>query len=146
MKDELGIRMKENYEMRSRTSLMRRNPVILRLDGCHFHTFTRGFEKPFDRVLNDTMAITTKRLCENIQDCVFGYTQSDEITLVLCDYQKLETDAWYDYEVQKMCSVEEMGGSQCNNEVLDKLKEMEKKEVEHNANSLWKGLEKFKDN
>jgi tRNA(His) 5'-end guanylyltransferase len=46
-----------------------------------------------------------KYLCENIQGCVFGYTQSDEITLILIDYQTLTTDAWFDYEVQKMCSI-----------------------------------------
>lgn len=44
-------------------------------------------------------------LCENIQGCVLGYTQSDEISLVLCDYQKIDTDAWFDYNVQKMVSV-----------------------------------------
>ena len=48
--------------------------------------------------------------------------------------------------MQRMCSVELMGGPQCNNEVLEKLKEMEARQVEHNANALWKGLEKFKDN
>lgn len=46
-----------------------------------------------------------KYLCEEIQGCVFGYTQSDEITLILIDYQTLETDAWFDWEVQKICSV-----------------------------------------
>lgn len=51
------------------------------------------------------MQETTKYLCENIQGCVFGYTQSDEITLILIDYQKLNTSAWFDYEVQKICSI-----------------------------------------
>lgn len=51
------------------------------------------------------MQETTKYLCENIQGCVFGYTQSDEITLILIDYQKLNSSAWFDYEVQKMCSI-----------------------------------------
>ena len=44
-------------------------------------------------------------LCKNIQGCVFGYTQNDEITLILIDYQKLDSSAWFDYEVQKMCSI-----------------------------------------
>lgn len=48
--------------------------------------------------------------------------------------------------MQRMCSREEMGGPQCNNEVLEKLKEMEARTVEHNAKSIWKGLDKFKDN
>ncbi len=48
--------------------------------------------------------------------------------------------------MQRMCSVEEMGGPQCNNKVLEKLKEMEIKNTDNNANTLWKGLDKFKDN
>jgi tRNA(His) 5'-end guanylyltransferase len=80
-------------------------PVIIRLDGKAFHTFTKGFEKPFDMVMVRAMQETMKYLCENIQGCVLGYTQSDEITLVLIDYQNLNSDAWFDYEVQKLCSV-----------------------------------------
>lgn len=104
VRDELGKRMKK-YESVSKTVLMRRTPVIIRIDGKAFHTFTRGFEKPFDKVLIKTMQETTKYLCENIQGCVFGYTQSDEISLVLIDYQTLTTDAWFDYEVQKLRSL-----------------------------------------
>lgn len=103
--DNLGARMKENYEQVSKTRLVKRMPVAIRLDGKAFHTFTRGFEKPFDKVLMETMQETMKYLCQNIQGCVLGYTQSDEITLILKDYAKLETSAWFDYEVQKMCSV-----------------------------------------
>lgn len=51
------------------------------------------------------MQETMKYLCENIQGCVLGYTQSDEITLILVDYKKLNSSAWFDYEVQKMCSI-----------------------------------------
>lgn len=80
-------------------------PVAIRLDGKAFHTFTRGFQKPFDEVLGQAMVKTMEHLCKNIQGCVFGYTQSDEITLLLIDYQTLTTDAWFDYEVQKMCSI-----------------------------------------
>lgn len=104
-RDSLGDRMKENYENRSKTKLVRRMPVIIRLDGKAFHTFTRGFEKPFDKRLMEAMQETTLELCKNIQGCVFGYTQSDEITLVLVDYNDIDTSAWFDYEVQKLCSV-----------------------------------------
>ena len=97
--------MKGNYENRSKTYLVRRMPVIIRLDGKAFHTFTRGFNKPFDEVMMQTMQQTTLKLCQEIQGCVFGYTQSDEITLVLVDYNDINTDAWFDYSVQKMCSV-----------------------------------------
>ena len=101
----LGERMKENYELRSQTKLLRRMPVIIRLDGKAFHTFTKGFNKPFDECLSQAMCDTMEYLCKTIQGCVLGYTQSDEITLVLVDYKELETDAWYDYKVQKLCSV-----------------------------------------
>ena len=103
--DDLGKRMKDFYEGIPKTKLMRRTPVIIRIDGKAFHTFTRGFKRPFDEILIKTMQETTKYLCENIQGCVLGYTQSDEISLVLVDYQRFETSAWFDYEVQKMCSI-----------------------------------------
>lgn len=102
--DSLGDRMK-GYENIARNYLARRIPVIIRVDGKAFHTFTRGMEKPFDRILMTTMQKTMKYLCENIQGCVFGYTQSDEITLVLTDYATITTDAWFGYNIQKMCSV-----------------------------------------
>jgi len=102
---DLAKRMKTYYEQIPKTKLIRRMPVIIRIDGKAFHTFTKGFARPFDEVLIKAMQETTKYLCENIQGCVLGYTQSDEITLVLVDYQRFETAAWFDYEVQKMCSI-----------------------------------------
>ena len=105
VRDDLGTRMKTFYENIPKTRLMRRVPVAIRLAGKAFHTFTRGFQKPFDFVLMDAMQQTMKYLCENIQGCVFGYTQSDEITLILVDYQKFTSSAWFDYEVQKICSI-----------------------------------------
>jgi tRNA(His) 5'-end guanylyltransferase len=103
--DALGTRMKTYYEQVPKTRLVRRMPVAIRIDGKAFHTFTRGFQKPFDEVLGNAMVRTMEYLCKNIQGCVFGYTQSDEITLLLIDYQTLNTDAWFEYEVQKMCSI-----------------------------------------
>lgn len=103
--DQLGIRMKTYYEQVPKFRLMRRTPVAIRIDGKAFHTFTRGFQKPFDEVLVKSMQETMKYLCENIQGCVLGFQQSDEITLILIDYKKLTSSAWFDYEVQKMCSI-----------------------------------------
>ncbi len=105
MRDELGNRMKRNYENVSKTYLTRRMPVIIRLDGKAFHTFTRGFEKPFDGVLSNTMKKTMEYLCKNVEGCVLGYTQSDEISLLLVDYKNLNTEAWFNYAVQKCVSV-----------------------------------------
>ena len=105
VKDELGKRMKEFYEQVPKTRLVRRTPVAIRIDGKCFHQFTKGFNKPFDEVLIKAMQRTMKYLCENVQGCVLGYHQSDEITLILTDYKKLTSSAFFDYEVQKMCSI-----------------------------------------
>jgi len=103
-KSNLGDRMK-GYEGIPKIKLTKRTPVVIRLDGKAFHTLTRGMNKPFDSLLMETMQETAKYLCENIQGCKLAYTQSDEITLLLTDYEKLTTDAWFDYSVQKMVSI-----------------------------------------
>lgn len=102
--DAFGDRMKA-YEGVTDNCLVKRMPVIIRLDGCSFHTFTRGFDKPFDIVMLKSMQETVQALCKSIQGCVFGYTQSDEITLILCDYQTLTTSCWFEYRIEKVCSV-----------------------------------------
>ena len=104
-KTSLGDRMKNNYENVNRFYLTRRMPVIIRVDMRAGHTFTKGMNKPFDDVFVKTMQETMEYLCENIQGCVLGYTQSDEISLVLVDYAELTTDAWFGNNLQKMCSV-----------------------------------------
>jgi tRNA(His) 5'-end guanylyltransferase len=94
-----------DYENVTNTYLTKRVPVLIRIDGRSFHTFTKKFNKPFDDIFITTMQNTMSYLCSNIQNCVFAYTESDEITLVLIDYQSIDTDAWFDYRVQKLCSV-----------------------------------------
>lgn len=103
-KDSLGDRMKR-YENVSRFYLTNRSPVIIRIDGKTFHTFTRGFWKPFDPIMVKTMKQTMQYLCKNIENCVLGYTQSDEITLVLCDYKTIDTQPWFDNNILKITSV-----------------------------------------
>lgn len=104
MKDSLGDRMK-GYEVCSKTSLPKRTPVIIRIDGKAFHTYTKGCERPFDQGLMDDMNDTTKYLCKNIQGAKFGYVQSDEISILLTDYETVDTQGWFEYEVQKIVSV-----------------------------------------
>lgn len=127
--DELGIRMKTFYEQIPKTKLMRRTPVIIRIDGKAFHTFTKGFHRPFDEVMIKTMQETTKYLCENIQGCVLGYTQSDEISLILVDYQSFDTAAWFDYEIMKMCSVAASMATMAFNRFFER----NVREFEHNS-------------
>jgi tRNA(His) guanylyltransferase len=97
--------MKDQYEDRTRILLPRRTYTILRLDGKAFHTYTRGCMKPFDHDLMHAMDRTAEYLCENIQNARFAYTQSDEITILLTDFEKITTSAWFDANLQKIVSV-----------------------------------------
>ena len=102
--DELGTRMKE-YESRNQYYLQKRTPVAIRVDMRAGHTFTKGFARPFDEVFGNAMVRTMEYCAKNIGNCVFAYRQSDEITFILVDYAKLETDAWFDYRTDKLCSI-----------------------------------------
>lgn len=101
---KLNERMKK-YEYVTRHYLMCRTPVIVRIDGKAFHTFTRGMKKPFDHIFMKSMQDTMKYLCENVQGCVLGYCQSDEISLLLVDYENLESCAWFDNNISKIISI-----------------------------------------
>ena len=124
-KDSLGDRMKSHYENIPKTRLTRREPVIIRIDGKAFHTFTRGFQRPFDNILIESMQETMKYLCENIQGCKLGYCQSDEISLLLTDYETINTAAWFDYQVQKMCSIAASMATLAFNRAFDEKVEQE---------------------
>lgn len=91
--------------MRDRYFLQKRIPVAIRVDMRAGHTFTRGFERPFDDIFMKSMQETAKYMCENMGNAKFAYVQSDEITLILVDYQTLTTEAWFDYRVEKLCSI-----------------------------------------
>ena len=106
MKDDaLRRRMQISYEDRYRIYyLVRQMPVIIRVDGHAFHTFTKGLKRPFDPVFMSIMQETCADLCQNIQGCVGGYVQSDEISLLLIDSATTTADAFFDYNLQKICS------------------------------------------
>jgi tRNA(His) 5'-end guanylyltransferase len=97
--------MKANYESIWTLRLVRRMPVIIRLDGKAFHSITKDCERPFDGEFINAMIDTSKYLISEVQGCKCAYTQSDEISLLLVDYDKIETQAWFGGEVQKMASV-----------------------------------------
>lgn len=105
MKDDLGTRMKEQYENRTRYFLPRRTYTIIRLDGKAFHTFTRDMNRPYDENFINLMDKTAQMLTSEIQGCKMAYTQSDEISLLLTDFETISTDAWFDGNIQKMASV-----------------------------------------
>lgn len=104
-KDSLGDRMKERYEDRTRYSLPRRTHTIIRLDGKAFHTFTKKFDRPYDKRITAWMDATALALCKQIQGTRFAYTQSDEISLLLTDFEGTETQAWFDGNLQKIVSI-----------------------------------------
>lgn len=104
-KDSLGDRMKKYYEDRSKTYLTRRSYNIIRIDGKAFHTYVRGLEKPFDMGLIDDMDNTAAYLCEKIQGAKFAFVQSDEISILVTDFDELNTAMWFDGSVQKIVSV-----------------------------------------
>lgn len=101
----LGDRMKEYYEDIFRYKLIRRTYMIIRIDGKAFHTYTRNLAKPFDDILMNDLNNTALELCRNIQGAKFAYMQSDEISILLTDFDKLETAAWFDGNIQKIVSV-----------------------------------------
>lgn len=101
---DIGARMKA-YENCYRIYLPKRQAVIVRIDGRAFHSFTKGFNRPYDALFASCMWNTTKQLCENISGCVFGYTQSDEISLVLVDYKNINTEPWFGNNLQKIVSI-----------------------------------------
>lgn len=105
MKDELGKRMKENYEDRTRIKLLRRSYTVIRVDGKAFHTYTKKFNRPFDDELMRYMDQTAIYLCKNICGAKFAYVQSDEISILVTDFDELTTQAWFDNNLQKMCSI-----------------------------------------
>ena len=102
--DCLGDRMK-NYENCYRLYIPKRTPIIIRLDGCHWHTFTKGFKKPFDDILMRAMEETAAVLCRDIEGVKVAYTQSDEISLLITNNDTWETQPWFGNNLQKMASV-----------------------------------------
>lgn len=104
-KTTLGNRMKEYYENPYRFYLPRRSPMIIRLDMRAGHSFTKGFQRPFDDIFIESIQETAKYLCENIENVKFSYQQSDEISLLLTDYDNANTQAWFNKNLQKMCSI-----------------------------------------
>lgn len=128
-RSDLAERMK-GYEKRNRYYLQRRMPVILRLDMRAGHSFTKGFERPFDEVFIKAIQETAKYLCENVQNCKLSYQQSDEITLLLVDYEKINTDCFFEYRVDKLCSIAASMATMKFNQVFKELSYRESENLE----------------
>lgn len=103
--DSLGDRMKGNYEDRYRLKLPRRTNTIIRLDGKAFHTYTRNRDRPWDPALHENLVRAARAVCQHAQGAKLAFVQSDEISVLLTDYDDISTEAWFDGNVQKIASV-----------------------------------------
>lgn len=99
----IAARMK-GYESVYKQFLTRRTPVIVRLDGRAFHSYTKKMPKPFFEDFRALMWDSTKILAEEVDSCVFAYTQSDEVSLLLKDWTMFKTQAWFENNLSKIVS------------------------------------------
>ena len=105
MKDDLGRRLKRDYEDALRVFLPRRSYVVVRIDGRGFHKFTEDLERPYCRVLADALDEAALYLCKEMIGCRFAYGQSDEYSFLLTDFEREDSALWFDGSVQKIVSV-----------------------------------------
>ena len=122
-KDTLGDRMKGHEENAIRhDGETGQGPVVIRLDGCAFHTWTKKMKlkTPFDDVFIGIMQDTMMHLCKSIPSCVFGYCQSDEISLCLRNDMSDKTEPWFENRIQKICSVTASMAAGIFNRLVDK--------------------------
>lgn len=104
MKDGLGDRIKK-YESIYERYFLPKTPIIVRVDGKAFHTWTKGCQRPFDQTLITCMFESAKEVAKNMQGCKALYAQSDEVTFVLDDSDTIETHQWFGGRQNKIESV-----------------------------------------
>ncbi|ATN88932.1 hypothetical protein SEA_SCHATZIE_121 [Mycobacterium phage Schatzie] len=104
MNDSLGDRIKR-YEAAYNHRLTPRSPLIIRVDGRAFHTYTRGLRRPFDGDLMAVMVMAAQCTAAEMQGFKLGFVQSDEATFLLTDYDDLDTQGWFGYELNKVVSL-----------------------------------------
>jgi tRNA(His) guanylyltransferase len=101
---DMSIRMR-GYEYAERRVLPKRLPVVIRIDGKAFHTFTRTCKKPWDENLEKCMNYTALDLCKEVQDCQIAYVKSNEISLFLHNYKTLQSEPWFGNVKSKIESI-----------------------------------------
>jgi len=100
----LGDRIKR-YEAVSNGLLTRKMPVAIRVDGKAFHSFTKGFKRPFSMSLMEAMDLAAQKAARQMQGFKIGYVQSDEATFIITDYDDINTEGWFGYEHSKIVSL-----------------------------------------
>lgn len=104
MQDLLGDKMKSFESVESDRRAVKGMPLMARLDGRSFSSFTANFARPYDTRLTNLMIDTTKFLVEKTQ-AVLGYTQSDEISLMWNVEEDSCSQYLFDGRFQKMTSI-----------------------------------------
>jgi len=113
----------KHYERSVGSQLTLRCPAVVRIDGRAFHTFTKPFKRPYDGVFRSLMVQTAQHLCRKISTARFAYGQSDEISILLIDYVRFETDQFFDGKVQKLASVIASEATNAFNQALYRIVE-----------------------
>lgn len=103
-KSSLGDRIK-SYENCFRYYIPQKTNVIVRLDGKAFHSYTKGFDRPFDQDLIDCMVQSAIAVAKEMQGFKIGYVQSDEVSFWLNDLDEIKTEAWFGNNLAKIISV-----------------------------------------
>lgn len=120
--EAMGDRHKAFESRETMHRLMPGLPVLVRLDGRAFHTFTRGLARPYDERLSRSMIETTKYLVDHTHASV-GYTQSDEISLAYPNTDP-NNQVMFDGRVQKLCSIlAAMATAKFNQQILANIPE-----------------------
>lgn len=104
MNDSLGGRMKR-YEAASAHTLMPRTPVMIRVDGRAFHTFTRECQRPFDRDIIRAMVIAAQYTAADMAGFRLAYVQSDEASFLIDDLSSLQSQPWFGNKLHKLVSL-----------------------------------------
>lgn len=102
--DSLGDRMKR-YEAVTQLQLNPRSCVIVRVDGRAFHSLTKTLNRPFDKTFMTAMDLSAMKTADEMQGCKVAYVQSDEVSFLLTDFDNLDTQGWFGYNLQKMVSI-----------------------------------------
>src|ERR1039458_3107157 len=133
--DSIGDRMKSQYEDRTRIFLPRRTYTILRIDGKAFHSYCRDMDRPYDKLFMRVVDDTAREMLPELMGAEFAYVQSDEISILLTDFAKPNTEAWFDGNIQKMVSV---GAAMATAHFTNFVNSLE-----HEGYGSWSGIPMF---
>ncbi len=96
----------EYYRSLTDYKLIPNSYVLAMVDGhCFSKMIKNKFQKPFDDTFIMMMNETAKYLCEQVQGVKFAYTQSDEISLLITDFDTPQTDSYFSFRLCKMQSL-----------------------------------------